>query len=223
MKKLKHYLTEVSSRMLLSSMFMLFTLAVFAQVKGVVTDANTNEPLIGASVLVKGSTVGTITGLDGDFTLDAKSGDVLQVSYTGFTSIEVNVVDASQSLAISLSQGVDIDEVIVTGYSTQKKKDLTGAVSVIKTKDLVAVPTGNFASALQGRAAGVTISNSGEPGAPTAVRIRGISTFGNNDPLYIIDGVPRRGAYQNAINPNDIESIQVLKDASAASIYGARA
>lgn len=217
-----HFLTKISGKMFLSTLFMLVTISLFSQVKGIVKDASNGEPLIGASVLVKGTTVGTVTGLDGDFTLDAKAGDVLQISYTGFSNQDVTVPE-DLMIEVELSQGVNIDEVLVTGYSTQKKKDLSGAVSVVKSKDLVAVPQGNFINALEGRAAGVTIGSSGEPGAPVAVRIRGISTFGNNDPLYIIDGVPRRGAYQNAINPNDIESIQVLKDASAASIYGARA
>ena len=220
--KLKHVLTKISLKIFLSTLFMLFTITIFSQVKGIIKDASNGEPLIGASVLVKGTTVGTVTGLDGDFTLDAKAGDVLQISYTGFANQEVTVPE-DLMVNVELAQGVNIDEVLVTGYSTQKKKDLSGAVSVVKSKDLVAVPQGNFINALEGRAAGVTIGSSGEPGAPVAVRIRGISTFGNNDPLYIIDGVPRRGAYQNAINPNDIESIQVLKDASAASIYGARA
>ncbi len=204
------------------SVLMLFTVSITAQVKGVVKDAATSEPLIGASVAIKGTTTGTVTDLDGNFILNAKAGDVLQVVYTGFVAQDITVGD-DLMVTVNLEQGALLDEVIVTGYSTQRKKDLTGAVSVVKAKDLVAVPTGNFIGALEGRAAGVSIGTSGEPGSSVSVRIRGISTFGDNNPLYIIDGVPRRGAYQNAINPNDIESIQVLKDASAASIYGSRA
>jgi TonB-dependent SusC/RagA subfamily outer membrane receptor len=214
--------TDLTMKSILFTIMMISSVGLFAQVKGVVKDASTGEPLVGASVLLKGTTTGTVTGLDGDFSINAKSGDILQISYTGFTALDYTVGDEPLA-TINLVQGAIIDEVLVTGYSTQKKKDLTGAVSIVKSKDLVAVPQGNFINALEGRAAGVTIGSSGEPGAPVAVRIRGISTFGNNDPLYIIDGVPRKGSYQNAINPNDIESIQILKDASAASIYGARA
>ncbi len=201
---------------------MLFAAGVSAQVKGTVKDSGTGEPLIGASVSIKGTTTGTVTGLEGDFVLDAKAGDLLQIVYTGFTTQEVTV-GADLNVNVLLEAGALLDEVLVTGYSTQRKKDLSGAVSIVKSKDLIAIPTGNFIGALEGRAAGVSIGTSGEPGSSVSVRIRGVSTFGDNNPLYIIDGVPRRGAYQNAINPNDIESIQVLKDASAASIYGSRA
>jgi len=190
--------------------------------KGVITDGSTGEPLIGASVLLKGTSTGTVTGTDGDFIIAAKVGDILQISYTGFTAVEA-VVGETLIVNVGLNEGVNIDEVLVTGYSTQKKRDLSGAVSVVRAKDLASIPSGNFISALEGRAAGVSVGTSGEPGSSVSVRIRGISTFGNNDPLYIIDGVPRKGAYQNSINPNDIEGIQILKDASAASIYGARA
>ncbi|MCY7350830.1 MAG: TonB-dependent receptor, partial [Cytophagaceae bacterium] len=116
-----------------------------------------------------------------------------------------------------------LSEVVVTVYSTQQKKNITGAVSVVKTKDLLSVPAASFTQQLEGRAAGVTVGTSGEPGAGVSVRIRGISSFGNNDPLIIIDGTPLKGEFLNGVNPNDIESIQILKDASAASIYGSRA
>ncbi len=201
---------------------LLLSLNLCAQVKGVITDASTGEPLIGASVLVKGTAVGTITGLDGDFILNAKEGDVLLVSYTGFTAIEI-AVPATLTVNVKLDQGLVIDEVVVTGYSSQRKRDITGAVSVIDTKDMNKQVATSFIQKLEGRASGLQTSTSGEPGAGTTVRIRGVSSFGNNDPLYIIDGVPVKDAYGTGLNPNDIETIQVLKDASSASIYGARA
>ncbi len=193
-----------------------------AQVKGVITDAGTGEPLIGASVLVKGTASGTVTGVDGDFTLEAKAGDILQISYTGFTSIEVSVGD-NLTVNVALEQGVLISEVVVTGYQSLRKRDISGAVSVIKADDLRSVVASSFAQKLAGRASGVTVSTSGSPGDATNIRIRGISSFGNNDPLYIIDGIPVQDKGNLNINPSDIESMQVLKDASTASIYGSRA
>lgn len=203
-------------------MFTLLSSAIFAQVKGVITDAATGEPLIGASVLVKGTAVGTVTGLDGDFSLNAKEGDVLQISYTGFTSIE-RTVGSDLMVNVSLEQGVALDEVVVTGYQSLRKRDISGAVAVIKSDDLKNIVASSFAQKLQGRATGVTVSTSGSPGDATNVRIRGISSFNNNDPLYVIDGLPVQDKGNLNINPSDIESMQVLKDASTASIYGSRA
>ena len=199
-----------------------FVIALTAQVKGVITDASSGEPLIGASVLLKGTTVGTVTGLDGDFSLDAKAGDVLMITYTGFTAVE-QTVGSDLIVNVALQQGVSLDEVVVTGYSSQRKRDITGAVSVINTKDMNTQVATSFIQKLEGRATGLQTSTSGAPGAGTAVRIRGISSFSNNDPLYIIDGVPVKDAFGTGLNPNDIETIQILKDASSASIYGARA
>lgn len=202
----------------------LFTGITLAQrtVTGTLADQSTGEPLIGASVIVKGTANGTITDIDGNYSLQANNEDVLVFSYVGFTDSEVVVGDQSV-INFGMSQGVLVDEVVVTGYSTQRERDITGAVAVVKADELNEVTATNFAQKLEGKVTGVTINNSGEPGSGTSVRIRGISSFNNSNPLYIIDGVPTTDQFQNGINPNDIESIQVLKDASAASIYGARA
>ncbi len=201
---------------------LLMTNLLSAQVSGVITDAENGEPLIGASILVQSSSTGTVTDFDGSFTLDASPGDVLEISYTGY-STQTMTLGNETNLSISLSQGVLIDEVVVTGYSTQRERDITGAVAVVKADDLNQVTATSFAQKLQGKVSGVTVQSDGSPGAGSVVRIRGISSFQNNDPLYIIDGVPTTDTYNTGINPNDIESIQVLKDASASSIYGARA
>ena len=201
---------------------LLFTSAIYAQVTGSVVDASNDEPLIGASVLIQGTSTGTITDIDGNFSIDASPGDVLEISYTGYSNQEITL-GSETNLSIRLDQGVLIDEVVVTGYSSQRERDITGAVAVVKADDLNEVTATSFSQKLEGKVTGVTINNSGEPGSGTTVRIRGVSSFNNSDPLYIIDGVPTTDNFQNGINPNDIESIQVLKDASAASIYGARA
>ena len=206
----------------LIALAVLLTTSLSAQVSGVITDAGNGETLIGASVLIQGSTTGTVTDFDGNFTIDANPGDVLEISYTGYSTQTVTLGNET-TLNISLSQGVLIDEVVVTGYSTQRERDITGAVAVVKSDELNEVTATSFSQKLEGKVTGVTISSSGAPGAGTAVRIRGISSFQNNDPLYIIDGVPTTDTYNTGVNPNDIESIQVLKDASASSIYGARA
>lgn len=206
----------------LSMMLMLFTVGLFAQVKGVIRDANTNEPLIGASVLVKGTTTGTVTGLDGDFIINAKQGDVLQLSYTGYTAAEATV-GSDMTVNFNLQPGVAIDEVVVTGYQELRKRDVTGAVAVLDAKELKGLKGSSFNQQLAGRVSGVTVSASGNPGEGANIRVRGISSFGSNDPLYIIDGVPTQDKYQTSINPNDIETMQILKDGAASAIYGSRA
>lgn len=178
-------------------------------------------PLPGASVLVKGTTNGTQTDFDGNFTIEAPSNATLVISYIGYRTMEV-AVDNQTTINVTLQEDASkLDEVIVTGYGSQAKKDLTGAVSVVDTDELQAIPATTFAQQLQGRAAGVSIINDARPGGEATVRIRGFGTVGNNDPLYVIDGVPTQA--QANLNPNDIESLQILKDASAASIYGSRA
>ncbi len=205
--------------------FLLGTQISFAQsrsITGVVSDESSGDPLIGATVIVKGTTVGTVTDLDGAYTLEASTGDVLVFSYTGYTAQEITV-GVSDMIDVAMSQGVVIDEVVVTGYSTQRKRDIIGAVAVVKTDEMNQVTAASFLQKLEGRAAGLTVSTGGAPGARSTVRVRGISSFQNNDPLYIIDGTPVEDTFINWLNPNDIEAIQVLKDASAASIYGSRA
>lgn len=190
-------------------------------VKGTIRDASGN-PIIGANVSVKGTTNGTITNIDGGFSLDVPEGAVLSISYIGYMPTEIQVNDRSE-YAVSLKEDTQkLDEVVVVGYSVQKKKDLTGAVSILQIDDLKDTPVSSVDQMMQGKLSGVNVMPDNMPGGGVAVRIRGFSTIRNNDPLYIIDGVPVEGGI-NFLNPNDIESMQVLKDASSASIYGARA
>jgi TonB-linked SusC/RagA family outer membrane protein len=191
-------------------------------ISGTVTSASDGEPLLGATVLVKGTSVGTVTDFDGTYQIEASDVDVLVVSYTGYTQIEVPV-GANSTIDITMSEASEIlSEVVVVGYSAQQKKDLTGAVGVVDAEELKTIPSSNITSQLQGRVSGVTISGDGRPGQPAKVRIRGFASFsGANDPLYVVDGVPTQDI--STLNPNDIENISVLKDAGAASIYGSRA
>lgn len=191
-------------------------------VSGIVTDAN-GEPIIGANVVEKGTTNGAVTDLDGKFSLTLQNKNhTLLISYIGYNSKEVPAGNGSP-LTIRLQDDTqNLDEVIVVGYSVQKKKDLTGAVSVLEVSDLKDTPVSSVDQMMQGKLSGVNVIPDNMPGGGVAVRVRGFSTIRNNDPLYIIDGVPVEGGI-NFLNPNDIESMQVLKDASSASIYGARA
>jgi TonB-linked SusC/RagA family outer membrane protein len=195
------------------------------RVTGRVTNSADNQPVPGATVQVKGAATGTTTDVSGNYSISVRPGGSLIFSSVGYKTQEVAVGNQNAVNVALTEDAASLSEVVVTGYSTQQKKDITGAVTVIKTKDLLSVPAASFTQQLEGRAAGVTVGTSGEPGAGVSVRIRGIASFssGGNDPLVIIDGTPVRGEYLNSINPNDIESLQVLKDASAASIYGSRA
>jgi len=197
--------------------------AVFAQIEvtGTVSD-DLGEPLPGAAVLVKGTANGTVTDLDGEYTITVPNQEATLVfSFLGFTNLE-EVVGNRTSIDVQLEQGVSgLDEVVVTGYGSQSRREITGAVTSVDSEELLSIPATTFAQQLQGRAAGVTIVNDATPGGGATVRIRGFGTINNNDPLYVIDGVPTQN--QGNLNPNDIESIQILKDASAASIYGSRA
>jgi TonB-dependent starch-binding outer membrane protein SusC len=211
---------------LMAVAFLLVSIFTFAQdrrVTGKVLGSD-GTGIPGASIQLKGTTTGTTTNASGDFAINVRSGnDILSVSSVGYKSKEVRV-GAQSVITVSLEEDVsDLSEVVVTGYASQAKKDVTGAVSTVKAKDLTAVASSSFTQQLQGRAAGVTIGSSGEPGAPVAVRIRGIGTLNNNDPLIIVDGLQIQGPYQTAVNSDDIETIQVLKDAASASIYGSRA
>ncbi|WP_027077102.1 carboxypeptidase-like regulatory domain-containing protein, partial [Maribacter antarcticus] len=199
--------------------FLCFGLLQAQTINGTVSDAT--GPLPGANVLVKGTTNGTQTDFDGNYTIDANAEATLVFSYIGYKTAQVPV-SGQTNIDITLEEDASkLDEVVVTGYGSQAKKDLTGAVAVVDVDQLLAVPATTFAQQLQGRAAGVNIVNDSRAGGSATVRIRGFGSVGNNDPLYIIDGVPSTDP--GNINPNDIESLQVLKDASAASIYGSRA
>lgn len=195
-----------------------------SEIRGQVTDSK-GEPLIGVGVKVKGTTVGVSTDVNGRYSISVPDGaTTLVFSYIGFTTKEV-AVSGRSSIDVRLEQSAEaLQEVLVIGYGTQKKSDLTGAITSVSAKEIEGQAFSNVNQALQGRVAGADItSTSGEPGGPVQIRIRGQGTFGNSGPLYVVDGVPMPGDNINAINPDDVESVNILKDASASAIYGSRA
>lgn len=207
---------------------LLFSVSIlFAQngitIKGKVTDAK-NETVPGASVLIKGTMQGTITDADGLYTLQANPQAVLVFSFVGMQTQEISV-DGRTTINVQLNeQSFDVEEVVVVGYGTQKVKDMTSSIATVKSEDLVKTPSGQAMQALQGKVAGLQVVSTGAPGSSPTIRVRGIGSYpGNNNeaPLYVVDGM----FYDNIdfLNPSDIESISVLKDASAAAIYGVRA
>ncbi len=203
---------------------LLLSTAAFAQqftVKGVVVSATDNEPLIGATVLCDQTKKGTATDIDGNFALEVPDGASLTVSYIGFKPLQVK---ASPEMTITLSEDTGLlDEVVVVGYQTMKKADLTGSVSVVNSKNFENSADTDPMRALQGKVPGMTVTADGSPSGTGSVRIRGIGSFNaSQDPLFVIDGVPTTASL-NSLNMNDIESMQVLKDAASASIYGSRA
>jgi TonB-linked SusC/RagA family outer membrane protein len=192
------------------------------RVTGKVTNAQ-GTAIPGVTVQVKNSSVSTATNATGIFTIMAAPTDTLQLSSIGFKTLDLPVGGQTEVTATLQDDANTLNNVVVVGYTTQRKKDLTGSVSTVNTGDIAGLPVGGVDQILQGKAAGVTITqNTGAPGDGVVVRIRGVGTINNNDPLYIIDGVPTKDGI-NQISPNDIESISVLKDAASASIYGARA
>ena len=210
------------SRLLMSSALCAVCTMANAQqvnVSGVIKDA-TGETVIGASVMVKGTKTGTVTDLDGRFHVECTPGATLVISYIGYQTQEVKAADGMNVVLQEAAN--DLNEVVVTGYTTQRKADLTGAISVVSVDDIAKQNENNPIKALQGRVPGMNISADGSPSGTATVRIRGIGTLNNNDPLYIVDGIPTK-AGMHELNGNDIESIQVLKDAASASIYGSRA
>jgi TonB-linked SusC/RagA family outer membrane protein len=205
-------------------------------VSGRVTDSK-GEGIPGVTVLVRGTTIGTSTDASGAYTLSVPEGSTLVFSSVGFTTQEIPVTGANSSLAVSLKESAkDLGEVVVVGYGTQERQSVTGAVASVSGRQIAAQPVSDASQAIQGRAAGVTVTqNSGAPGGAggTSIRVRGITSSGNNSPLFVVDGFPLPAAVDgngqatgteiNSINPNDIESIDVLKDASSTAIYGLRA
>ena len=191
-------------------------------ISGKVTEAETGDPLPGVSILVKGTSTGTTTDMNGEYSLNASEGDVLQFSYIGFLVQEVPVGNQT-TINITMQPDLEqLEEVVVVGYGTQKKSDLTGALSSVEAKDITRVSERRLEAALQGRAAGVQVTRSeGNPGGDVSVFVRGAGSIGNSGPLWVIDGVPMEPG--NFFNMNDVESIEILKDASASAIYGARA
>lgn len=194
-------------------------------VQGIVTSAEDGVTLPGVNVIVKGTNTGTSTDFNGSYSINAMPTDILVFSYLGFESQEVTVGNQTQ-INVQLNESVNaLDEIVVIGYGTQRKSDLTGAVSVVDTEEMNKQAASDVTQMMQGRVAGVSITSDGQPGASPNVRIRGVSTFGQGasaEPLYVVDGFTLTGGIRD-INPNDIESIQILKDATAGAIYGNRA
>lgn len=211
-------------------------------ITGRVSDAETNEPLIGVNILIKGTTSGSVTDFDGNYTITADPGDILIFSYLSYQTTEFKVQNQAVLNVNLESDAQALDEVVVVGYGTSKRSDVTGSLSSISSEDLREVPVTGLDQAILGRAAGVQVTqNSGAPGGGVSIRVRGIGSTFTAEPLYVIDGIPvvndnssSRNQYDgvegtvqssntlNTINPNDIESIEILKDASATAIYGAR-
>lgn len=224
MKKINTHIFQPFCLLLVMVLGLLAT-DTFAQSKisGSVSDASDGTTLPGVSILIKGTTQGTSTDINGKYLLDVPSEEsILVFSFIGYQTLELTVSGKSK-IDVNLVPEVSmLNELVVVGYSTQKKKDLTGAVSVVDMKKIGNAPYANVVQAMQGKVSGVTITQDGQPGTGrTNIRIRGLNTFNNNAPLYVVDGIPTTEDINN-LNPNDIESIQVLKDASSASIYGSR-
>lgn len=212
--------------LLLGSMFVVIPGAE-AQIKGkpvtgIVVDSK-GEPLTGVTVLLKATSIGTITDVNGKFTLEtgSKTGPVLIFSYVGYDSQEVQITSQEEIRVVLVESNVMLNEVVVVGYGSQRKRDLTGSVSSVNTKELKTLPVPSIGDALQGRSAGVQVLSAGAPGSNVTLRIRGTGTINNSDPLLVIDGVPANVSL-NTISPDDIAGIEILKDASAAAIYGSR-
>ena len=228
----------------LSLAFLAASLALVAQtvtVSGSVVDASTSEPIIGANVLVEGTGTGTVTDYDGQFQLQVETGSTLEIRYVGYKEQRLPIGDADQAFEILLEEdAAELEQVVVVGYGSQRKSDLTGAISSISEEEIKSLPVTGLDQALQGRAAGVYVTqNSGAPGGGVSVQIRGIGSVNGAEPLYVVDGVPIGGDASgggvlgvngggqpenilNTINPNDIKSVEILKDASATAIYGSR-
>ena len=211
----------------LTCCFLLFLTMGFSQSKpisGTVYSAEENVPLPGVNIIVKGTTNGTQSDFDGNYTINASPEDTLIFTFIGFEAQEIPV-GSKTILEVRMEQNLEaLDEVVVVGYGTQRKEDLTGSVSLVDTEEMGKQASNDVSQMMQGRVAGVSVTTDGQPGASPNVRIRGVASFGNSgaEPLYVVDGFPISGGIRD-INPNDIESIQVLKDASAGAIYGNRA
>ena len=212
---------EKLKKLFLSFVLLSVSMLMYAQteIKGTVVDTK-GETIIGATVMEKGTSNGTITDFDGNFTIKVKEGAILVFTYIGYQTEEL---PAQQDMKVTMKDDAEVlQEVVVTGYTTQRKADLTGAISTVSVDEMAKQNENNPMKALQGRVPGMNISADGNPSGAATVRIRGVGTLNDNDPLYIIDGVPTK-AGMHELNGNDIESIQVLKDAASASIYGSRA
>ena len=206
---------------LLFTMQAMFSTISAKTVSGKVSSATDGEALIGATIQVHGDKNGTVTDLNGFYQINAEKGQTLVISYVGYLSKKVRVSDANVIDVVLEEDRKSLDEVVVIGYGVQKKKLLTGATTQVKGEDIAKLNTTNPLQAMQGQTPGVTImSTSGQPGSSMKVQIRGVGTVGSSGPLYLIDGI---GGDISTLNPADIESIDVLKDAASAAIYGAQA
>ena len=191
-------------------------------ISGRVTDEK-GVPVVGANIMEKGKINGTITDIDGSFTLRVEDNTTLQISYIGYLTQNINTAEKTTFNIILQEDTKALEELVVVGYGTKAKKDITGSVAVIDTKALLKTTGSSATQLLQGKSPGIYIGQTGSPGSATNVRIRGFNTINNNGPLYVIDGVSTTSQNLSSLNPNDIESMQVLKDASASAIYGAQA
>jgi TonB-dependent starch-binding outer membrane protein SusC len=215
--------------LLLSLMLPFGWLIAQSTIKGTVRDKITNETLPGANVLIEGTTSGTITDIDGQYNLDVAPGNyIFSVRFVGYVSSQRNIsIVSGETLTLDWELTPDVtelEELVVVGYGVQQKSVVTGAISGVRSKDLANMPVTRLEQALQGRTSGVTIAaSSGQPGAGSTVRVRGTTTINNSDPLYVVDGIPVDVGGIDYLNAADIESIEVLKDAASAAIYGARA
>ncbi len=224
----KHSKSKITQVLLLKKLsvlilFILMSTTIFAQkltITGQIIDPS-GETMIGVNIIIKGTTIGTVTDFEGNFSLTADSKDTLYVSYIGYFNEEIPV-NGRAKIDITLTQDLtSLDEVIVVGYGVQKKSDITGSVASIDVEDLEKMKAPTIDQAIQGRAAGVVVTaSSGSPGSSMNIRIRGTGTINNSDPLYVIDGMPIDN--MDFINPSDIASMEILKDASSCAIYGAR-
>lgn len=217
---------EKFQRLFFVALLSVLAVGAFAQsktVSGTVLD-KTGESVIGASVVVKGTTNGTITDFDGNFTLqNVPDNGTIQVSFVGYKTVDIPVKGQSIIKVILEEDTETLDEVVVVGYGVQKKSDVTGALTQVSAKTIRERPVQNALQAMQGKAAGVQITSNNRPGELGEVRIRGSrSLSASNDPLYVIDGIPMAVGSMSDVNPNDIESMEILKDASATAIYGSR-
>lgn len=203
------------------SLFLLFNVSSQVKVTGIVTDADKREPLLGATIIEKGTSNGVIANIDGAFTITVANNATLVVSFIGFVNQEL-VADPTQTMRIQLiPRDKELDEVVIIGYGSQKKSDITGSISSISGEDISSMPVVSSVQAMQGKAAGVQIiQNTGAPGAATTIKIRGTGTINDSDPLYVVDGFIVDNIEH--INPGDIKNMEVLKDAASSSIYGSR-
>jgi TonB-linked SusC/RagA family outer membrane protein len=200
-----------------------FLYAQEISVSGKVSSKDDGQPIPGVSVVVQGTTIGTITNLDGLYFLKAPANATLEFSFIGMKSQVIKLNGQTTVNVVLASEAFDVDEVVVVGYGTQKKSLITGSISKVGNEELTKTSDMRVTQALQGKTAGVVIANnSGQPGDQVSIRIRGIGTNGNAEPLYIVDGLPMSGAGIDFLNSNDVESIEVLKDAASSAIYGAR-